>query len=192
MMKGRTHYGVRGFTLLEVVIVIGMFVVMMILLMNFFLSYNKSYLFDRALVATASSAGVVMNEVVTYTLQADQVLSSHVFSGTSYASGANTLVLELPAVDASGNILSSTYDYVVIYVANGTVFRTISADATSSRHSGTKRLSDTIYSLGFTYNAVDFTQVSTVTADVQTQSSVKSTTAQTHLTQIIRLRNSSL
>lgn len=182
----------RGFTLLEVVIVLAMFVVMMSLLITFFIKYNTSFLFDRAVVMTGSSAGIVMQEVVTSTLQSDQVLYSHVFSGTAYITGTSTLVLELPAVDASGNVISNTYDYIAIYTSGSTVYRIISADASSSRRSGTKILSTTLQSLTFTYNSTDVTQISSVTADVQTSSSVKGVPAQAHLTELVRLRNSSL
>jgi prepilin-type N-terminal cleavage/methylation domain-containing protein len=183
------HMRGRGFTLLEVVVVLGLFTIMMFALIRFFISYNTTYLFDRALATTASSAAAIVSETVTYTLPADQVIASHTFGSVTRTSGANTVVLELPSVDASGNILTNTYDYVAIYTSNGRVYRTLAADPTSSRVSGTKQLSDSIQALTFTYDNADFTLVRRVTVDVQTSISIKANVAQTHLKEQVYLRN---
>jgi hypothetical protein len=185
MMCRNDSTNARAFTLIEVVLVVGLFTVMMFVL----ISYNTSYLFDRALAGTASSAATIVNETVTYTLPADQVVASHTFVSTVYSSGPNVLVLELPAVDSSGNILTNVYDYVAIYTSGGKVYRRIDASANSVRKSGTKQLSDSIQSLTFTYDNADFTLVTNVTVDAQTLANVKANVAQSHLKEKIYLRN---
>jgi prepilin-type N-terminal cleavage/methylation domain-containing protein len=179
----------RGFTLLEVVIVLFIFTIMMLALVNFFISYNTSYLYDRAMASTANSAATVVNEAQTYVLQADQVVTSHTFGSTVRTSGSGTLVLELPAYDASGNIITNTYDYVAIYSSDGRIYRTIDASASSARKSGTKQLTDAVPTLTFTYNNADFTLVNRVMIDIATQLTVKGSVAQTHLTETVYLRN---
>lgn len=179
----------RGFTLLEAVIVIGMSVIALIALTNLFLIFNAMYGYQQAFMATAGSSGAAMNAFEAVILPADQVLASHNFNGTTYSSAATVLVLELPAIDSSGNTLPSAKDYVVFYASSENLYRLMQADASSARVSGLKKLSTTLSSLSFTYDNSDFTKVTNVTADIQTQVQFKQQTVQSHLRGKLYLRN---
>lgn len=179
----------RGFTLVETFIVIGISVMALVGLVNLFLTFNSTYGYQQAFTATAGSAGNSMNSLETYISQADQVLASHTFIGTVYSSSATTLVLELPAIDSSGNIIAGINDYVVFYPSSTNFYRLVQAGAGSVRHSGLTLLSTTLNSVSFTYDNSDFTQVTNVTADIVTHAQFKQQVAQSHLREQLYLRN---
>ena len=179
----------NGFTFVELVVTLGISTLALIGLVNLFLVFNSVYGYQQILLATAGSAGAAMSTIEDSVLPASHVLTSHTFSGTTYASGTSTLILELPAVDSSGNIVSDTKDYVAFSSSTTMLYRLTQASINSVRISGLKQLSTTLQSLTFTYNDNDFTKVTQVTVDLQTQAQFKEQTAQSTLHEQMRLRN---
>lgn len=179
----------RGFTLVETFIVVGISVVALVALTNLFLIFNSTYGNQQVFMAVAGSASTAMNAFEAAILPADQVLASHDFSGTVYSSSATTLVLELPSVDSSGNIIAGTKDYIAFYSSSATLYRLTQAGAGSIRASGLTQLSTTLNSLSFTYDNGDSTKVTSVTADIVTQARFKQQMVQGHLNEQLYLRN---
>jgi type II secretory pathway component PulJ len=184
-----TKRTVSGFTLIEVTIVIALFIIILLALMQFFVSYNTRFALDQAQVATASSAGTAMASLAEDVRVADDIVATHTFSGTTYTTGTNVLVLELPSIDSTGTVITTTSDYIAYYLSNGMIYRVIAADAGSARHSGTKELSDSGNSLSFTYSNADPTLASSVVVDIVTSKVNRGETIQTHLTNTLHLRN---
>lgn len=178
-----------GFTLVETFIVIGLSVGSLIALVNLFLIFNSVYGNQQAFLAAAGSASNAMNAFEASVLPAAQVLASHSFSGTTYSSDASTLVLELPAIDSSGNVIAGVEDYVVFYSSSAKLYRLLEAGAGSARTSGRTQLSTTLNSLSFTYDDTDFTKVKSVTADITTLAQFKQQPVQGHLNEQMYLRN---
>lgn len=179
----------KGFTLIETIVVIAISVVALLALVNLFLIFNTTYGNQQAFMAASGSAGGAMNALEAAIMPADHVLASHSFSGTTYSSNATTLVLELPAVDSSGNIIANTEDYIAFYSSSEKLYRLIQTGAGSARHSGLTQLSTTLNSISYTYDNADFTKVTNVTADIVTQAQFKQKTVQGHLNEQIYLRN---
>lgn len=170
-------------------VVIGISALMLLALMQVLLGYTGTYRARQATVDTASSASAIVSAVENAALQATRILSSYTYGGATYTSGTSTLVLELPAVDSSGNVLSATYDHEIFFASSSNAIRVIATDPSSARTAGTKYLSATLQSLTFTYNAIDLTTATSVTVDVQTRAQTGQLVAQTRLTQQIYLRN---
>jgi len=179
----------RGYTLVEIIIVLGISTLILLAIVNLFIVFNTIYGYQQAFIATAGSNGTAMNALEAAILPADLVLASHDFSGIPYASGVTTLVLQLPAIDVSGNIITDTKDYVAFYTSSGSLFRITAAGVGSVRVSGLKKLSTTLNSLTFTYDNADFAQVTNITADITTQTSYKQQVVQSHLSRQWYLRN---
>jgi prepilin-type N-terminal cleavage/methylation domain-containing protein len=182
----------RGFTLVETIVVTALFLIVMLALGDLYFNFNTLYGYQNAIVSTASGAGRVINETENIVLPADQVLSFHVFSTGTYSSGLSTLVVEMPSTDASGAAITGSYDYAVIYVSGANVYRLLEINAASHRTAGTVQLANSLSSLTFTYDHADFTQVTKVTADISTAASVKANTATDHEIEAVYLRNSTL
>lgn len=179
----------RGFTLIESVIIIGITVMALTALVNLFLVFNSIYGYQQAFMATAGSAGSAMNAFEDAVLPSSQVLASHSFGGTVYSSSATVLVLELPAIDGSGSVIMGVNDYIAFYPSSTTLYRLTEAGAGSSRVSGLHLLSSTLNSVSFIYDDPDFTKVTNVTAEIQTQAQFKQHIVQGHLREQLYLRN---
>jgi type II secretory pathway pseudopilin PulG len=179
----------KGFTIVETLIVLAIFIVMTVTLGYLYVGYNKSFVYVQATVDVAGSAGSVVSEVSDAVKQATRVVTSHTFSSTNRTTGANVLVVELPSIDSSGNILAGDFDYVAFYMTGVNVYMAIDADSSSSRTSVTKILSDTGQSLGFTYDNGDMSLVTMVNVNIQTSKVVLSQTVSSSLHQQVYLRN---
>jgi len=179
----------HGFTLIETLIVIAISVSMLGALTTLIYSFNTSYSYEQSAALSAGSARAVMREAESLTLTADHVLQSHTFSGTVYTSSSTVLVLEIPSVDPSGNIISGAYDHAVFYADGTLAYRLLAANAASARVSGTRRLSDDIFSLTFSYNNADLALADAVTVDVQTFVQSKEQMSINHRREQLYLRN---
>ncbi|MFH1178532.1 MAG: type II secretion system protein [bacterium] len=179
----------RAFTLIETMVVVaigaGMMAVLGVLIYNF----NKTFVYQQALIESSGSASAIIREMESLAMPANAVLQTRTFSGSTYTSTSTSIVLEIPSIDSSGNVISNTYDYAVFYSVGANAYRLLEANVLSKRYSGTKQLSSAVSSLTFSYNNVDYTKVSTVTIDVQTQTRVKQDILSDHRREQIRLRN---
>ena len=178
----------KGFTLVETVIVVGLTALILTAIANLFYIYYQVNGTDLA-YRSAGSAGSAMAAISAAVVPADGVLTSHAFSGTTYTTGSTTLVLELPAIDSSGVIIASTYDYIAFYTSGTTLYRIIATGAGSSRTAGTKTLTTALANLTFSYNNADPSQATTVTADLRTSATYKQQSAGERVREAIKMRN---
>ncbi len=179
----------RGFTLLESVIVIGISALALIALSNLFFIFNSIYGYQQVFMATSGSASKTLNALEAAVFPAEHVLASRSFSGTTYTSSTTVLVLELPSIDSSGNIISGVKDYVAFYTDSAKFYRLVEAGSGSTRVSGLTLLSTTLNALSFTYDNADFAQVANVTAELRMQAQFKQEVVQSHLREQLHLRN---
>ena len=179
----------RAFTLVETIIVVALGTSMMIVLGLLIYNFNTTVVYEQTLAQSSGSASAVMREIESLALPADAVLQMHTFSGVPHNSSATELILEIPSIDNSGNVIANTYDYARFYLVGTDVYRHLEAYDLSSRTSGTKRLGSTVQTLTFIYNNSDFPRVSAITVDVQTRAQVKQNVLSYHLREYVRLRN---
>jgi prepilin-type N-terminal cleavage/methylation domain-containing protein len=184
-----TLHPAKGFTLIETVIVSALFLVITLALGSLFISFYKTYGYQNAIVSAAGASGRIIDRAQSVVLPADQVASSHVFSGTTYTSSATTLVVEMPSIDSSGVTISGTYDYAVIYRSGTTVYLKVEPAAASSRPAITEDIAEGVSSLSFAYDNADFTQVTSVTVDTTAAATSKGDTVQSRKKETIYLRN---
>ncbi len=179
----------RGFTLLETLIVIALTVAILVAITNFYSGFNRFYAYQNLSANNATLTGRAIAEIDSTVLPASSVLSSRTFTIGTYASGASVLVLELPSTTSSGGIISGTYDYAVFYVSNGTLYKRLEAAGSSSRTTATEQLVSGVTSLTFSYDSGDFGSVTRVNTDLTTQSTHRGGTVNSHLTSEAYLRN---
>lgn len=179
----------RGFTLVEVLTVIAISIALLFVLTQTYVSYNQSFGYVMASTDATQSAAIIIKETSSAILQANAVLASRSFSGTTYTSGPSTLVLSIPSVDAFGNILTNKYDYVAFYSDGTAAYKKLEADPSSARVSSTRQLTSALQSLTFSYDSGDFGAVRKVEVNVSTQRQVKGQTASSQLKQQNYLRN---
>jgi type II secretory pathway pseudopilin PulG len=178
-----------GFTLVETVITLGLFVMVSLALMFMLDGFGKIFYSQQALLNAAGSARQAMTAISNSTVQAANVLATSTIAGTLYTSSATTTILLLPAVDNTGNVAANKYDTVIFYASSGKLYEIQQPDVSSSRLAFAKTLSDTLANISFTYNNSNFLQVSQLTVDLQTRSIVHGQTLQAHLAETLNLKN---
>jgi hypothetical protein len=179
----------RCFSLTETVIATAILIFILVALIVLYNNYLKSFNNQQARIAMESSARETVKELQSAALQADQIVTSHSFSGTTYTTGAHTVVLELPSIDGSGNIVSGKFDYVVFYLTGKNLYRRIQVDAASSRPSGLNKISDVVSTLSFTYDNADLSKATKIDTDLEMQAIAGSQNVSYELRQEIYLRN---
>lgn len=179
----------RGYTLVETVIVIALAALMFLVLTSFFYGWNSLYEYQAARVATAGSAGEVIRRTGSLVRAADQVLASHSFSDATYASGSTTLVLALPSIAEDGATIGGAFDYAVVYATGTKVVLQVAPSAASSRAALTRQLTEHLFSLVFTYDDTSFPAVSKVGIDLVTRAMAKEQELASHRYEQVYLRN---
>jgi hypothetical protein len=137
----------RGFTIIEILVTMGLFVLMIAALVLLYQGYGTLFVSEQTSFWMKTSANIAVTEIEHATLQANRILASYTISGTTYTTGPSTLVLELPSTDASGGVISGAFDHVVFYVSGTVLYRLIEANPASQRQNGTKRLCDSLSTL---------------------------------------------
>lgn len=178
----------KGFTLIETLVVLAATLLLGATLASVYNAVSTLYGYEKALRSATDAAGAIRQAVADAVVPARRVLASRTFAAGAFSSGTTTLVLEAPAIDAGGSVLTGRYDYTAFYVATATVYRLVEPDASSARRAGTTALGETA-ALAFTYDNASFSSVAAVTLDVSASSSVKGSTAASRLTEVMRLRN---
>jgi prepilin-type N-terminal cleavage/methylation domain-containing protein len=156
----------RGFTLVEMLITLALSVLLIGALIGLYRGYFDLFNAQQGLGTLGTTSGDALSEIEQLTRQASRVLASKTISGTTYTSGSDTLVLELPSVDAGGSAISGTFDYVAFYVSGADLYRRIDADAASARTDGAKKLGGALSSLAFEYDAASPADASEVSVDI--------------------------
>ncbi len=182
----------RAFTLIEVLISVGIFALMSLAIIQLVISNTVLSQSQSATIEVVGSASTIMNDIHTSALQAITVVGSHAFSGTTYSTSANTLVLKLPSITSTGATVGGQYDYIAYYATGTSAYRLIDAGVGSARPAGSKRLSDAITTFVFTYGNADPTLSTSTVIDVQTQKTVRAKDISTHVREQIYLRNYAL
>ncbi len=179
----------EGFTLVEIVIVVALFAILIFAFLGLYDDHGKLFNFENGVIRTSGGNRQALNEMRTLVLQSKLVLASRTFSGTVYTSGPSTMILQIPSIDASNNVIAGTWDYAVFYASGTRLYRILEANASSVRKSNTKLLSDTLSAVTFTYNSTDFAEVNTVDVDLTSQLQVRNQSVSSHEQLKLYLRN---
>ena len=189
MKKMRFTKHLAGFTLIEIVIGIGVFILILFALFNLYLTYGSLYTLQQARLTAISRARAAMSEITLLTLQARRVAGNVTIGTTTYYSNTTTMALQLPAITSGGGIISNTWDYVVFYSNGENLYRTTQADGSSYRVSETKLITNNLQSISFTYDNADLILAQKVTINIITQSQDARHTATSSLNTQLNLRN---
>lgn len=179
----------RGFTLVEIVLVLGLMALILLALTTLFINHNSIYNFQQGFIKTAGSGRTSLNEITLYTAQGYRVLASQTINSTSYTSGPTVLVLQLPSIDSSGLVINGSWDYVAFYTSGSQLLRQSQSAVGSARPTGARLLSQSVSAISFAYDNIDFSLVKKVSIDLQTQETVKDQVITNRLAQQVVLRN---
>ncbi len=105
----------KAFTLLEVLIVVLVSSIVGVLLIQSLIQNNGVFYQQSARI----SEGLNLNDAtaqITQDIKSAASIAANYPATTpyQYSSSSNTLLLKIPSVDVSGNVIDQTYDYIVI------------------------------------------------------------------------------
>jgi type II secretory pathway pseudopilin PulG len=179
----------KGFSLVEAIFAAAILIFVLGVFAAIYMNFTKFYGRQQAQINMGNSAREAAKELQSAALQADQIAVSHNFSGTTYVTDQDTLVLEIPSIDGSGNVVSGEHDYIVFYTNGNGLYRLVEAGAASSRSSGLNEISDLVSAIMFTYNNANLSLANKIDVDIQMQIISRGQTAYYNLHQAIYLRN---
>jgi hypothetical protein len=126
-----------------------------------------------------TNAALLLKTINDHFEHASGIELTRTFGATSYTSSSTTLILRIPSLDSSRNIITGVYDYIVFYrdPNNPTHIKyTIEGGAGSIRVSETKTLTTNNTGLTFRYNAQDIVSSNRISVALEQTQSHRNTT----------------
>ncbi len=142
----------------EVLVVTFLLAILVTLGVGIFLSNNKFYENESGKVLNNNATREAADRINEYTRAATKFAASRVYDGVNYATGATVLVLEIPAINSQGQIISGIFDYVIVAQdpnAANRLILIVDPHPSSLRLPRFHELTPALTSLSFTYDNSD-------------------------------------
>jgi hypothetical protein len=152
----------NGMTIVEAVVAVTLVALLSIILMDIFITHGRIFNLGSASSDFQLQGVEVMEAVGRVVRVADKTLSSRTINSANYVASAETLILEMPSIDSSGQVVVGKYDYAAVYLLNNKIFVSQEADPASSRVSSSRALSDSVSRLQFIDDNSSYESVSSV------------------------------
>ena len=181
-----------GATILEGLIVIAILAVIFTILSAIFIGQGTFFQRENARLDTALDNTRALNDILMQSREALMVTSTLSIDSVLYASGPQQLILKLYSLNAGGDFITSSFDYVVYYldaVYPNKLMKKVAPALASSRTAVTKSLDNNVSALNFSYNSPDFNQVNQITVYLETAKMAAGTNFVTSSTVRTMLRN---
>lgn len=182
----------RGVSLFETVIVIGLMVMITFIETQIFLSSYTVAAKQGARGTNDIGATLLAQDLSTFARGADAVMASQTVDGTSYTSSASALVLEMPSIDASNNIIAGSHDYMA-FAPSATdptkIFVDVQGAPSSKRITGKRLITANNSILIFRYNDTPIQNANRVSVYLENAQTIHGVTLTTHASTSIFLRN---
>ncbi|MCL5783885.1 MAG: hypothetical protein M1142_00820 [Patescibacteria group bacterium] len=187
----------KGMTLLEILIASSLALIVGALLLVILTNHSGVFYKQNALVSEGVSLNDAMGQINDIIRQAAQVATGYPTTSPVYVSGSSALVVQMPAIDPSGDPLTNVYDYAVV-AADSTypnILRMqIFPNAQSTRPAINKVLTTLLQTVQFAYvdqngNPIVPSGAVSVKTDLTLLSGTGKITSQRTATSITTLRN---
>lgn len=182
----------RGITLIETMIGIFISVLLMIILSYCLVIVLRLNEAQKTISALTSSTDRGIYRISSSIEQSSQIQTSAVISGTTYTTSSTVLVLKIPSVNSSGQIIAGSYD-TVVYLRNPSSASEIQeitdAQTGSTRFDGTHIIARFVTNLLFRYNNSTYSSSSMATVFLKTGATVRGALKESANQITVRLRN---
>ena len=182
----------RGITLIETMIGLAISALLVVILSYCLIIVLRLNEAQKTVSALTSSTDRGIYRISSSIQQSSQILSSAVISGTTHTTSSSALVLKIPTVNSSGQIISGSYD-TVVYRRNPSDLSELQeitdAEVGSARFDGTHLIARFVTNLLFRYNNSDYSSASTATVFLKTGTTVRGVLKESANQTTVRLRN---
>ena len=191
-MTIRSKINNRGITLIETMIGLAISALLVVILSYCLVIVLRLNEAQKTISALTSSTDRGIYRISSNIQQSSQILSSAVISGTTYTTSSSVLVLKIPTVNSSGQIISGSYD-TVVYRRNPSDLSELQeitdAETGSTRFDGTHIIARFVTNLLFRYNNSNYSSASTATVFLKTGATVRGVLKESANQTTVRLRN---
>lgn len=104
----------KGFTLLELVITLSIAAVAGVLLIQLLVQNNGLFFQQQATVSQGLNLNNAVSQISNDIRSSNGVVSGYPIISPTILSSQSSLVISIPSIDPSGNVISNTYDYIVV------------------------------------------------------------------------------
>ncbi len=166
----------RGSTILELAVSIAVAAIAFMILGAIFLAQGRYLAIQDAVSRTQYSAFQTLDTFGLYASSAQAVVAGRTINGRAYTSGSSTVILQLPSISASGDIIAGAFDYVAFGRSQDdpTQFMfDIDAATNSERLNGQFLKAPLVDALIFRYNAAVPANATAVDVYVRTGASAR-------------------
>ncbi len=157
----------KGYTLSEVLISVTIGIILLGALLMIQLLGRNTFDLSVAFVDVNSKAKTAMDWMSKDIHWANQLAASRTIDVEEYTTGDDELIMEIPAINPSGDILEDVNDYIVYYrdsTDSRILKRTMDANAASSRVNGTRVIANNVNTLNFSSSGAGLSSLADVTA----------------------------
>ncbi len=141
----------RGFTLPEVIIASVVAVLVGGLLLGILVQGSGVFYNQSQKVSQGLSINDTLSKIRGFLKEAQSVASGYPVISPDYTSSSSTVVLKIPSIDSSDNVLINTFDFVVFSKDSDKLIFKLFPDSLSSRKSQDQILSLNVDSVNFAY-----------------------------------------
>lgn len=205
------RHAYNGFGVLELVVVLFVFAVTVISLIDIYMLYNKIHTKEYLTVELQNSANMSISTLRSMIGSASSVEKEYTFLSNTVSTAIcpsykcvtsdKVLVLKIPSLDSSQNLINASYDYAVFYLGDGDdndttadeLIYTLEAASSTYRKSVTKKqIARFVNQLIFRYNNINVAKTSVIGVYIKTEDTryeLKPITSSFELAISVNLRN---
>lgn len=141
----------KGLTLIEVLVAMGIAAIAGALLVVIMVNSAGLSSQQSSNVTEGLNINDALLQLRSSIKQSNAVTTSYTDGSTTYTSGTNQLVLEVASIDSSGNIISNTFDFFVVFLNQNILHFKVFPNASSARKAADRIFSTSVDSLVFQY-----------------------------------------
>jgi len=182
----------RGITLLEALVSVSLVTIISLVLMGLFIGHVRISRLVSANADLLNQRTQLEQDFDRFIHLATRVVDSAIVNGTSYTSGLDTLVLEIPSIDGSGFVIADQFDQLAYYLdpADPSSLKvTFQPGGASSRLNVTKSLGNSVDSVQYFYDSPSPVNASLINVKVNLQQPIFGKKRIIYLNTLMHLRN---
>lgn len=141
----------KGFTLLEMVITMGLVSVVGLLLVVIIVNSTGVFYKESSKLSLGLNINDALSSIRSVIKQSNGVVATYTDGSTTYTSGTTKLILKLSSIDSSNNLISGTFDYFIYFLDQKRLRLKSFPDSVSARKIQDQIFSTTVDFLLFQY-----------------------------------------
>jgi len=181
-----------GFTLAELVVVIGLFGILLVLGFGILLSNYRFYANQSDEIRAVNATREAGNRLSELARGAGAFVVSYTYGSTTYTTGPTTVILQIPSIDSSDAIIVGSFDYGIVtqdLVSSNRLIIITDPDPQSARRERTLELTDKLTGFLLTYDNSDLALAKNVEYEITVTYDAAASPATEHVVGAATLRN---